>query len=109
MAVVTPTASSQFFAGIGLWGVIWSGLFKIEYVAKLLRLSRYVNRDRMFEWINQNKVITLLMTEILNFGLHGVESPSGVTFALGGTFTNIWMIFVILPLRQLWRGRSSTH
>jgi hypothetical protein len=35
-----------------------------------------------------------------NFGVHGIEPASGVTFALGGTFLNIIMIFIVLPLKQ---------
>jgi hypothetical protein len=62
----------------------------------------------MLAWINENKVVTLLMTEVLNFGVHGVESASGVTFALGGTFTNLWMIFVVVPIRQRLHFRKGT-
>ena len=38
--------------------------------------------------------ILLLFTEVFNFGIHGVESPSGVTFALGSTVVNTVMIFL---------------
>jgi hypothetical protein len=47
-----------------------------------------------------------LFTELFNFGIHGVESPSGVTFALGSTLVNIGMIFVVVPLRQLFRREA---
>ena len=103
----TPTASSQFAAGIGLWGVIWSAIFKIEALAKFVRLERYVNKEGILAWIRQNQVVALLLTEVFNFGVHGLESASGVTFALGGTFTNIWMIFIIVPLRQWKKERLS--
>ena len=107
MSMFTPTASSQFAAGIGLWGVIWSAIYKLEHLAAFVRLGRFVNRERILAWINENKVVTLLLTEVLNFGVHGVESASGVTFALGGTFTNLWMIFVIVPIRQRFHLRKG--
>jgi hypothetical protein len=106
MSVFTPTASSEFFAGVGLWGVVWSAIYKLESVAKLCHCGRWVNREKILAWINCNKVVTLISTEILNFGVHGVDSPSGVTFALGGTFTNFVMIFIVIPVRQLFHREA---
>src|ERR1039457_6957354 len=45
MSIFTPTASSSFFAGIDLWSVIWSGVYKIEKVARMFGLGRSVNKS----------------------------------------------------------------
>jgi hypothetical protein len=97
----TPTASSSFFAGVGLWGVIWSAVYKIEAVAGLVGLGRWVSKEKILAWIGGHKVVTLLATEALNFGVHGIENPNSTTMALGGTITNMVMIFVVLPVRNL--------
>jgi hypothetical protein len=97
----TPTASSSFFAGVGLWGVIWSAVYKIESVAKMFGLGRFVNKDAILSWISGHKVVTLLATEAINFGVHGIENPNSTTMALGGTITNFVMIFIVLPIRNL--------
>lgn len=106
MTVFTPTASSEFIAGVGLWGVVWSALYKIEPIAKLIHCDKWVNRDRILDWMGDNKALTLIGTECINFGVHGVESASGVTFALGGTFLNFWMIFGWLSVRKFRRAKS---
>jgi hypothetical protein len=105
--MITPTAFSQFLAGIGLWGLGWSVIFHLEHLAQMLRLGKFVNRDKILAWINSHKVLTLLITEFVNIGTHDVESPSSITFALGGTFLNIIMIFIVVPLtRPLQRLKS---
>ena len=106
MSMFTPTASSQFLAGMGLWSVVWSALYKIEKIAKLIHCDKWVNRDKILDWMGENKAITLIGTECVNFGVHGVENPSSVTFALGGTFLNFWMIFGWLNIRG-WRKRQQ--
>jgi len=100
---LTPTAQSSAIAGFALWLVGWATFFKLDH---LPLVGRFVNRDRCTEWILKNKVLTLLCTEIFNFGVHGVSQATSVTFALGGTAFNTLMIFVLLPLFK-WRGRKS--
>ena len=107
MSMFTPTASSSFFAGIGLWSVVWSAVYKIESVAKMFGLGRFVNKELILEWINGNRVVTLLSTEVLNFGIHGVENPNSTTMALGGTPLNFIMIFIVVPVRFFVRSRRS--
>ena len=108
MSMFTPTASSSFFAGIGLWSVVWSAVYKIETVANMFGLGRFVNKELILEWINGNRVVTLLTTEVFNFGVHGIENPNSTVFALGGTAMNFIMIFVVIPVRFFIRGRRST-
>jgi hypothetical protein len=98
--IVTPTATSSFASGMGLWGIFWSVVFKIEKIAKLCKCDRYIKRETIFNWINDNKVIALVLTEILNLGKEGISSSTAVTFALGGTFVNTIMIFIVIPARQ---------
>jgi hypothetical protein len=71
-------------------------------------LGRFVNKELILEWINGNRVVTLLTTEVFNFGVHGIENPNSTVLALGGTAMNFIMIFVVIPVRFLIRGRRST-
>jgi hypothetical protein len=103
----TPTAISSGFAGVGMWGVGWSALWKIEAVAKMFGLGRFVNRDLILEWINTNRCVTLIATEVVNFGVHGVENPNSTTMALGGTLINFVMIFIVIPARFFIRAHRT--
>ena len=101
---LTPTAQSSAIAGFALWFVGWATFFKID---KVPYVGRFVNQERAIEWIASNKVMTLLITEIFNFGVHGISNPASVTFALGGTAFNTLMIFLFLPIRQFFKHRPS--
>ena len=48
--------------------------------------------------VNCHKVITLTTTEVVNYSVHGVSSPLGVTFALGGTIVNVLMVTFVVPI-----------
>ena len=100
---LTPTAQSSAIAGFVLWFVGWMTLFKVDH---LPFIGRFIRKDRMIDWISHNKVLTLMCTEVFNFGVHGISQATSVTFALGGTAFNALMIFVLLPLFR-WRGRKS--
>lgn len=101
---LTPTAQSSAIAGFALWLVGWMTFFKMEH---LPFVGRFTNQEKVTDWITSNKVLTLLMTEIFNFGTHGISNPASVTFALGGTAFNTLMIFVFLPFRQFTKRRRS--
>jgi hypothetical protein len=100
---LTPTAQSSAIAGFALWLVGWMTFFKMDH---LPFIGRFVNKERAIQWILKNKVLTLLCTEIFNFGVHGISNPASVTFALGGTAFNSLMIFLFLPLSR-WRRKSN--
>jgi hypothetical protein len=104
--VLTPTASSQIVAGVGLWSVIWSAVYKIQSLAKICHVERFVNRDRLLEWINTHRTVALIITELINFLWHGTDSGNAVLFAIGGTLTNIMMIMVVGPIRFMLRSRK---
>ena len=92
---LTPTAQSSAIAGFALWLVGWMTFFKMDHLPVV---GKFVKKDRAVEWILANKVLTLLCTEIFNFGVHGISNPASVTFALGGTIFNAMMIFIFLPI-----------
>ncbi len=49
----------------------------------------------------------LLGTELCNYAHTGLD-PLGVTFAIGGTLTNVLVIYVLLPLLdRMKRGRKA--
>ena len=100
---LTPTSQSSLFAGAVLWLVAWLTFFKAD---KIPYIGRFINRERMLNWMLKNKVLTLLCTEFMNFGLHSPTDPATTLFAIGGTALNALMIFILLPLFR-WRGRKS--
>jgi hypothetical protein len=107
---VTPSARSSFLAGIGLWILAWAALLKTDEIAELAGIQHWVSSDRCLRWINSHKSTSLLLTEIVNFGIQGVRDPLGVTFSLGGTLVNLLAIGVFVPVRErLRRGRSLSQ
>lgn len=107
MAVFTPTASSQFIAGFSFWGVIWSIIYKVDSIAKLVKLDGWISSDRILGWITRNKILSLLCTEFVNMATHDTESAGGVTVMIGGTLMNVLMIFVVLPIRNLFHRKHT--
>ena len=94
---VTPTARGSFLAGMGFWILVWAALFKGDEVAELLRMRRWLSSRRCLSWITQHKSASLITTELVNYGSHGID-PLGVSFALGGSIVNALMIYLFLPL-----------
>ena len=106
---VTPTARGSFLAGMGFWLLVWAALFKGDEVAELLHMHRWVSSRRCVSWITQHKSASLITTEIVNYGSHGID-PLGVSFALGGTLVNAFMIYLLLPLLGIkLRRRNRAH
>jgi hypothetical protein len=87
----------SFLAGIGLWVLVWALLFKSDEIAELGGVQRWINSDRCIRWIRNHKSTSLIGTEIVNYSHTGLD-PLGVTFALGGTLTNLLVIYVLLPI-----------
>jgi hypothetical protein len=102
----TPSAKGSFIAGIGLWTLLWAALFKADDFAEAFRVERWFSSERCFRWIRTHKSTSLLGTELVNYGTHGID-PLGVSFALGGTLTNILVICVLLPLRERSKRRNT--
>ena len=87
---VTPTMRGSFFAGIGLWVLVWALL-------KAGGFERWVNSDRCLSWIRNHKSTSLIGTELCNYAHTGLD-PLGVTFAIGGTLVNALVIYLLLPM-----------
>ena len=101
---LTPSSKGSFIAGIGLWCLIWAALFKADEIAELGGLQRWVSSDRCLRWISKHKSTSLIGTELVNDTHTGLD-PLGVTFALGGTLTNLFVIYVLLPMLE--RGKRG--
>jgi hypothetical protein len=99
---LTPTDKGALLAGLGVWLLAWASFFKVN---KVPILCKFVNQDKILKWINDNKALTLVCTEIINFGTHGVSSPTSAFFALGGTIWNTIMVFIGVP----WICRKAKH
>jgi len=94
---VTPSMRGSFFAGIGLWVLVWALLFKGDEIAKAGGFERWVSSDRCLRWIRNHKSTSLIGTELFNYAHTGLD-PLGVTFALGGTLTNLLVIYILIPM-----------
>ena len=100
---LTPTDKGAGIAGIAFATLAWFSAFKIDHVAKLCHMDRWIKQESLFEWITRSystKSLTFLCTEIINFGTHGITNPASVLFACGSTIVNGFMIFIGLPIRQ---------
>lgn len=102
--MMTPTDKGALCAGIGVSLLAWLSLFKLDTLAKLLHVNRWISQDKIFHRINDNKGVSLLCTEILNYAIHGISSAEGVIFAIGSTVVNALFIFVVLPLKLMTRS-----
>jgi hypothetical protein len=99
----------SFLAGIGLWVLVWAMLFKGDEIAKAGGFGRWVSSDRCFRWIRNHKSTSLIGTELFNYAHTGLD-PLGVTFALGGTLTNLLVIYILIPiLDRVKRGGKTLN
>src|SRR5271157_2240898 len=98
MSTLTPTAASASIAGFGFWALVWASLAKLDTILALFGFKRLGYSRQMRLWVNKNKGLSLCLTEILNFSIHGLRSAEGTTFALGGTLFNVFYICLINPL-----------
>lgn len=105
---VTPTARGSFLAGMGFWLLVWAALFKGDEVTQILGIHRWVSSHRCLHWVNQHKSASLISTELVNYGSHGID-PLGVSFALGGTIVNAFMIYLFLPVLGRLQGKRTLN
>lgn len=61
----------------------------------------------ILSWVNRHKIVTLAVTEGVNYGTHGITNPLSVDFALGGTIMNFFVVFFIVPLWCAFFGREA--
>lgn len=93
--MLTPTAKSQFLAGVGLWSLFWGIVQKADSLPFIGRMNP---RRRVVNWVDDNKALALIATEVANFSVHGIDNPGAVTFALGGTVVNVIYVLLINPV-----------
>jgi len=102
----TPSARGSFIAGIGFWSLLWAALFKSDDFTEACGVQRWFSSERCLRWVRTHKTMSLLGTELFNYGTHGID-PLGVSFALGGTLTNITFIWILIPMLERRRqGRN---
>src|SRR5664280_506887 len=94
----TPSATSSFSAGAVFWGMVWATLGKLNELVHFVGFKKSNPRQTVLRWINAHKVVTITLTEAVNYSVHGISSPLGVVFALGGTFVNAFMVTFIVPI-----------
>ena len=94
----TPSATSSFSACAVFWGMIWATLGKLNELVHSVGFKKSNPRQAVLRWINAHKVATITLTEAVNYSVHGISSPLGVTFALGGTLVNALMVTFIVPI-----------
>ena len=102
----TPSARGSFLAGIGFWSLLWAALFKSDDFAEALGLQTWFSSQRCIRWVREHKSASLLGTELFNYGTHGID-PLGVSFALGGTLTNLVVVWVLIPMLDRANRRRS--
>ena len=96
--LLTPTMIGAVLAGICLWALFWASLHKIEEIPFLQDI---VTTKECLDWIEQRPGLVILMTEATNYLVHGISSPLGVGFAMGGTIVNLLVVYAYIPGRKL--------
>ena len=88
-----------------MWLLLWVALLKSDEILELDFVRRWINlfgldphpAERCIRWVTQHKSASLIGTEFCNYAHTGTD-PLGVTFALGGTLTNVVFIYFLLPM-----------
>ena len=96
--LLTPTFIGSLLAGVACWLLFWYG---ISHIDSIPYLNQYLSRKMILEWIRKNPQLALMLTELVNIGLHGVGSAAAVLFTFGGTLVNAAMIFGVVPVQGL--------
>jgi hypothetical protein len=96
--LLTPTFIGSLLAGVAGWLLFWYG---ISHVDSIPYLNQYLSRKMILDWIRKNPQLALILTELVNIGLHGVGSAAAVLFTFGGTLVNATVIFGVAPVQGL--------
>jgi hypothetical protein len=96
--LLTPTMIGAVLAGICLWSLFWAALHKIEEIPYV---RDTLSTNQCLDWIEQRPGLTLLLTEVTNYLVHGISSPAGVAFAMGGTIVNMLFVYGYIPSRNV--------
>ena len=98
--MITPTAMSALISGAVLWCFLWSAARHIDRVPIV---KEYVSWADMEAYIKKNPQLCLILTEIFNILMHGMEAHA-IMFNLGGTIVNAAYIYGVLPTYGVLRG-----
>ena len=96
--LLTPTMIGALLAGICLWLLFWAALHKVEEIPYI---RDFISTNQCLDWIQQRPGLTLLLTEATNYLVHGISSPIGVGFAMGGTMVNLLFVYGYVPSRSV--------
>jgi hypothetical protein len=107
--IVTPTNTGSLIAGAGVGIFGWSLALKGNKIPFVKRFYTDVRKEQLFTWANNNKSMSLLALEALNFGIHGISDANQVIFALGNTVLNLVGLWVYLPFRQRRAHKAHTQ
>lgn len=103
--VLTPSTTSGGIAGFTFWGMVWIAIGHVTDIGRLFHIpARFCDSKHIFRWVLEHKGLAILCSELINYGIHGVKSSTGVVFALGGTLANAFAIFGVLPLVNKIKG-----
>jgi len=91
-------------SGSVVWTVIWN---VINHLESIPFVKHFIKKEKIFDWVNRNKVLSLTTTEVMNLSVHGITSPLGPAMAFGGTLVNIVAIFGWIPLRQKRKNKAD--
>jgi hypothetical protein len=94
----TPSATSSFSAGAVFWGMVWSVAVKASEIMKLFGFKNSRLSDHILLWVRDHKLLAVTGSELVNYSIHGIQDPLSVTFALGGTLTNLVTVFFVVPM-----------
>ena len=112
---LTPTQRGSFLAGVCLWLLLWAALLKSNEFSELDGVKRWINllglgphpAERCIRWVSQHRSTALIGTEVCNYAHTGLD-PMGVSFAMGGTLTNMIVIYILLPMLNRAKRGSKT-
>lgn len=105
--ILTPSNAGSGIAGVGIGVFAWGAFLKSDRIPWIKKLMTTQRKESMLAWANDNKGMSLLGLETVNFSIHGITSANSVMLALGNTFLNVLMLWVFLPIRQI--GRTKQH
>lgn len=98
---LTPSSTSSGLSGIGLGALLWSFIAKLDTIAKIFGVGRWIKRDWVLNWIDGNKGLFLAGTAATNLAIHGTSHPAVVPMTLCMELFNIFVVCCILPLRRI--------
>jgi hypothetical protein len=96
--LLLPTAVGASLAGAAFWCLFWVTLLKLEEIPVV---RHWLSTSQCLSWIKANPSLTLVMTEATNLLVHGISTPAGVLFTLGGTAVNVAFVCGYLPTKDV--------